>query len=609
MSTLSSGANGFVLALRCIWGKMRAMERVANRDDLEGWLADKPANWARVIATRCALRVVPVATNQNTLDGHPAIVQAMFRASIISWTSCNWPALNVNQAADAAADAADYAAATADDADAANDATYAAANAADATINTDAEFAAAYAANAADAAADAASRSDIWRTISGDLALLGKAKDASTAARQLANRALWQRKLPDVLAQGWTAGKAACLAKDPNFRVWIDWYERRVRGERAAFDIPGDRYRKEDKAILRRLADATDEDFWDRGAAYVNAELTRWLEEARERAAERAEAERARQHAADSVLEELFSDDASAALPSQNTHALTFRSSESGKVAIDASAALEALRTNDDAVDRHAEALAEARDLLKKCAGSNAGARLTRLLENYIQAAGDSIDQMRPSLFVQRGEKLRQEVAAYGEPGNMLNPISDELLVDLRSWRSSHNMVVGLDPALNALDTAQLGPDTQPAMFPPDDLRKLTADADQAELLEDDVPEILEETAEIAPTEPDPADRRTVWSVETGKNLVIEIFAMALNNKYHAGASLLWTGSFATHPLTTISVSGAGLAATHFLLKHREWIEQRLGNTPTWHALFEALCEKLDRHTPFGSSNDKSGRD
>jgi hypothetical protein len=72
---------------------------------------------------------------------------------------------------------------------------------------------------------------------------------------------------------------------DPNYSVWIDWYERRIRGERAAFDIPGDKGRIEDKRILRRLAEATDEDFWGKGHEYVNATLKGWLDEARARVA------------------------------------------------------------------------------------------------------------------------------------------------------------------------------------------------------------------------------------------------------------------------------------------------------------------------------------
>ena len=102
---------------------------------------------------------------------------------------------------------------------------------------------------------------------------------------QLINRPLWDQLFPYWIQNLQPRLKRKLIAIDPNYAVWIDWYERRIRGERAAFDIPGDKGRVEDKKILRRLAEATDEDFWGKGHEYVNATLKGWLDEARERAA------------------------------------------------------------------------------------------------------------------------------------------------------------------------------------------------------------------------------------------------------------------------------------------------------------------------------------
>lgn len=82
----------------------------------------------------------------------------------------------------------------------------------------------------------------------------------------------------------WDNTKSTLLMSDPSFRIWIDWYERRIRGERSSFRIPGDKRRKEDKWLLGKIADATDEEFWDHGPEFVNSKLAQWLEEARERA-------------------------------------------------------------------------------------------------------------------------------------------------------------------------------------------------------------------------------------------------------------------------------------------------------------------------------------
>jgi hypothetical protein len=103
--------------------------------------------------------------------------------------------------------------------------------------------------------------------------------------RDMTSLILWLNKMPEEWRRSSAAFRTQLLTVDPSYSVWIDWYERRVRGEEAAFDIPGDKYRKEDKKILRRLAEATDEDFWGKGHEYVNATLKTWLDEARGRTA------------------------------------------------------------------------------------------------------------------------------------------------------------------------------------------------------------------------------------------------------------------------------------------------------------------------------------
>jgi hypothetical protein len=70
------------------------------------------------------------------------------------------------------------------------------------------------------------------------------------------------------------------IAIDSKFSNWIDWLDRRIRGEHYAFDIPGDFDGKQNEAILIHLADASNEDFWDKGTEFVNANLQGWIDEA-----------------------------------------------------------------------------------------------------------------------------------------------------------------------------------------------------------------------------------------------------------------------------------------------------------------------------------------
>jgi hypothetical protein len=116
---------------------------------------------------------------------------------------------------------------------------------------------------------------------------LSKHSDRPKAARRLTERKLWLTEPPELWIDIWKESKRRLLESKylAHYAVWIDWYERRIRGERAAFNIPGDKGRIEDKKILRRLAEATDEDFWGKGHEYVNATLKGWLDEARARVA------------------------------------------------------------------------------------------------------------------------------------------------------------------------------------------------------------------------------------------------------------------------------------------------------------------------------------
>jgi hypothetical protein len=124
-----------------------------------------------------------------------------------------------------------------------------------------------------------------WMSVGDDCAWLERPSNSKDAAVSLAHFQLWQSKQPTNWFREWGVLVYQLRQLDPNYSVWIDWYERRIRGERAAFDIPGDKGRIEDKKILRRLAEATDEDFWGKGYEYVNATLKGWLDDARARVA------------------------------------------------------------------------------------------------------------------------------------------------------------------------------------------------------------------------------------------------------------------------------------------------------------------------------------
>ncbi len=577
------------------------MVEITSRKDLENWLQDKPREYAQVIAARAALRALPYAFDQRT--GQKWINEYALnsiRATAISWAALNFPAHDMTDAAYAAADAAARGSA------AARSSAYVAAYAGVASAYAYAGVAAL--ADAARAAADVAAyagvataaacacvaalaraaddddaRAAVWDNVSADCDWLGTSSDGATDASRLTREPLWLRPSPDGWQQAWDYAATRLTTINPSYQVWIDCYNRRIIGKDAAFDIPGDTNRTEDKKILARLADATDEDFWNNGATHVNTTLQSWIDNAKARLIDWTK-----------VFEPA---DDNAEIPPQNRNAVSFRTNADGRISIDPTAA-GALRTDADARDRHAEAVREAQALLERCRGSNAGARLTQLLENYLAAAGEAVEDIRASLMVQRGEKLRQEIAALATPDSLLDPLADDILVDLKGWQSAHNMTVGLDPVLIALDASMLGPDVKPALISPDELRMLARDADHEGVTEAGVLAVLEEAADLAPTTPDPTDRRTIWSVETGKNLVIEAMSVALNHPVKTVVGVAAVGLIVP-TMSAFDQAQMFAFATVFLLKNRNFIESKLGNTPTWKSLFIQLCDRIEKAAPF----------
>lgn len=436
-----------------------------------------------------------------------------------------------------------------------------------------------------------------WKSVQDDCQRLGSFQ-GTTSAESLAVERLW-----DKSPASWSHIRSDLVRKlnviDPNYSVWTEWYDRRIRGERAAFDIPGDQNRAEDKAILFRLARATNEDFWDKGHEYVNATLKGWLDEARARVA------------LPTIIAEAFGTfditgvskaELGLLLPPQNRNAISFKQDEAGRIAIDAGASADQLCNNADARDRHAEAISEARALLNRCNGNNAAARLTQRLENYLDAAGTSVDDIKPSLIVQRGERLRQELAAYAVPGTLLDPIADDILIDLKGWQSAHNMLVGLDPVLMAIDTSMIGPDRRPEMMSPDEIKQFVHDAQVKGLLADGTEAILIETADLASAVPGANDRRANASIEMVRNLCIETVSIALNHPIGTAAfvaiCVAASSSITSGAISGVSIMGS-IKAAEYLINHRPWIEGKFGNTPTWQALFAKIADWLEKNTPF----------
>jgi hypothetical protein len=461
---------------------------ITSRGELQAWLEDKPADWAQVIAARAALRLLP-----HRLWGRNlvlALALPWFRCTFISWAARNYPTYDMIAAGRVAVSSAIGTAKHIDNSLAVAITAVRVAIAGDVTRAVEV---ARLATNTTEGKGD-------WGDITLDCDWLDDDPDPSSASRRLIRKMLWPIGRPLSVVDGWNDVVGQLLKLDPTYQVWIDWYERRIRGEDAAFHIPGDTDRKADKAILARLADATDEDFWGKGATFVNTTLQNWIKEAE--------------------IALLFAPEESAELPAQNLDAIVWESDDEGRIGVDASSGVDQLSTSGEARDRHAEAQAEAAAARALCENSNAALEIKELLDRYVAALGESIETSRPGLFVQRGERLRQKLASRLADGeaSVFGPLPDQVRDALLGWQSAHNAFVGLDSALAKRDSALFGPDAKRTLVGPDDIRAIAASAQQADILQPGSRETLNEAADIAPSPPDPEDRRSRWSSETAKN-------------------------------------------------------------------------------------------
>jgi hypothetical protein len=261
--------------------------RLKNTKLLERWLADVPDNWAQIVAARAALRGLPTLHQlRPSLLGDYAL--RIFRALIISWSqhvgiqesirivssSFAFQSINVvdllkgdlSDQLRSVAYAAAFSAGTLKPQRLASDVI-------DSTLLT------------VEHACLARDDADIIDSVQNDCDWLVHFAKNHAGSTALAGISLWQGHPQDPWIKDWWRLEGRLLAIDQNYSVWNNWYERRIWGNARAFDIPGDKGRVEDKKILRRLAEATDEDFWGKGHEYVNATLKGWLDEARERVA------------------------------------------------------------------------------------------------------------------------------------------------------------------------------------------------------------------------------------------------------------------------------------------------------------------------------------
>lgn len=215
------------------------VSEIQDHDRFKAWLRNKPAEWAQVLAARCALRVAPLAWSVDVLSEdviekkyRENLMLMTFRANFISSAAHRYPADDMKGAA---AFAVIRAAAFVG----ARDAVNAAARAAARAVADDVADAVAH---AADAAANAAV---IWEGIRADCAWLEKHSqekqiNAASNVQTLVNQPLWMKlALPDTLPN-WAKAEfhqfnKSDLAQTTSFGLITDWYRSVLQGKPSPF--------------------------------------------------------------------------------------------------------------------------------------------------------------------------------------------------------------------------------------------------------------------------------------------------------------------------------------------------------------------------------------
>jgi hypothetical protein len=233
----------------------------------ETWLARKPHEWSVVIATRAALRVVPLALS---VHGFPTLILPVFRATAIA----RFAAKHSNRATNAASAAsAAHAAIEAASSDRHIYAGYAAGDAAYAVSASRAEAANSAAFAAADSAAAAAvldSGADfataVYAAVKHDAQRL---HDGMLTAEQLARDQLWPVSAPAIFVQEEQRLHSELYALGHHWGVWTYWYRGIVRHE------PHQGITEAEDAAFTDLAGRLP---WDSAEA-VNTEIARRLQQ------------------------------------------------------------------------------------------------------------------------------------------------------------------------------------------------------------------------------------------------------------------------------------------------------------------------------------------
>lgn len=219
---------------------------------------------------------------------------------------------------------------------------------------------------------------------------------------------------------------------------------------------------------------------------------------------------------------------------------------------------------NQDTTDRHSAVIEAIDRLISEFSPSSRGGNLAAPIVRDVRALRDAVGATpkatRLGLAIPRGERLRQTLALIaGERNEDDAPLpSAEFTSDLRLVVSAYNILVAMDPTLEARDRAQTSPSLIDREAAPRAVAAALADAVAEGVAAPTVPAIFAEEAAIAPVEPSSDNRSSRRYTESFRN-----FCRAATTQVQAGIKLSWR-----HKSKVAVAAGTAKAAAKWIASH-----------------------------------------
>ena len=335
------------------------------------------------------------------------------------------------------------------------------------------------------------------------------------AVEDLATAPLWLDGMPSWAPYLWRQLNNRLLRLDEDWDVWTRWYDARLEGGPSPGGEELDIYRV-----------TLPEELWRDGPKAVNAAIKReeeGISNLQTRIFETAG------HAAGTanalaVGQAVYSEN-SLDIEPQMPRALRFGTQDDGPVDVVEFDGSNLIAVNEDSNDRYGEVVRFAVDIVNfsengRDAPNNANDDACREIQLLREALGQSIRTIRPGLLIPRGDALRNRLNSQTNRDNLsdMPPLSEAMFVALKNLVSAYNVFVSLDDELAKRDEARLGPGVARNLVPPDEGSAAAQSAIDFGAATERAANALQEEAKVAPSVPDPYDRRSRRYSEGAKN-------------------------------------------------------------------------------------------